>query len=259
MKILTHGRLIVILIALLVLSACSSPSSKAVITDATPIPSHRINTHIVTRGETLYAIAWRYDLDYRDLARANGLGSSFRIVPGQALMLTRESTQGSDYSAPAPRSSSQKQPAAQAPSRSINQTSAQNSAPSVAAADSTVNWQWPLRGEVLVPFGGDNGLNKGIDIRGNLGEPVLAAGAGQVVYAGSGLRGYGNLLIVKHSETYLSAYAHNRVLLVEEGDQVSAGKKIAEVGSSGTNSTKLHFEIRFDGQPVDPLRYLPKN
>ncbi len=119
-------------------------------------------------------------------------------------------------------------------------------------------WRWPVSGPLLSSFQGSNALNKGIDLGGKLGEPVLAAAGGQVVYSGSGLRGYGKLLIVKHNETFLSAYAHNDRLLVKEGDLVKAGQRIADMGSSGTDRVKLHFEIRRDGTPVDPLKFLPR-
>lgn len=111
---------------------------------------------------------------------------------------------------------------------------------------------------MIAPFEGDSGVNKGIDLGGKLGESVLAAASGQVVYAGSGLRGYGKLLIIKHNDIFLSAYAHNDHILVKEGDLVKAGQKIADMGSSGTDRVKLHFEIRSDGKPVDPLKLLPK-
>ncbi len=111
---------------------------------------------------------------------------------------------------------------------------------------------------MLARFGANNSLNRGIDIGGNLGQPVIAAADGQVVYAGSGLRGYGNLLIIKHNDTYLSAYAHNRRLLVDEGESVKGGQRIAEMGSSGTDKVMLHFEIRRNGTPVDPMGYLPR-
>ena len=111
---------------------------------------------------------------------------------------------------------------------------------------------------MIAPFQGDSGLNKGIDLGGKLGEPVLAAASGRVVYAGSGLSGYGKLLIIKHSEIFLSAYAHNNELLVKEGDFIKGGQRIADMGSSGTDRVKLHFEIRSEGSPVDPLNYLPK-
>jgi lipoprotein NlpD len=119
-------------------------------------------------------------------------------------------------------------------------------------------WHWPVAGVILSSFQGNNGLNKGIDLGGKLGEPVLAAASGQVVYSGSGLRGYGKLLIIKHNETFLSAYAHNDRLLVKEGDLVKVGQRIADMGSSGTDRVKLHFEIRRDGTPVDPLKFLPR-
>ena len=118
-------------------------------------------------------------------------------------------------------------------------------------------WNWPANGKVIVPFSMTAPVNKGIDIAGKLGEPVTAASAGEVVYAGSDLSGYGRLIILKHSGSYLSAYAHNRTLFVNEGDTVQAGQKIAEIGSSGATEPKLHFEIRRDGKPVDPIGYLP--
>ncbi|MEC8428765.1 MAG: peptidoglycan DD-metalloendopeptidase family protein, partial [Pseudomonadota bacterium] len=121
-----------------------------------------------------------------------------------------------------------------------------------------VKWRWPAKGKVIATFSSRNPLNKGVDIAGKLGESVVAAGSGVVVYAGSGVRGYGKLMIIKHSETFLSAYAHNRKLLVKEGQSVKAGQKIAEMGSSGTDRNKLHFEIRKEGKPVNPMGYLPK-
>ena len=119
-----------------------------------------------------------------------------------------------------------------------------------------VPWMWPTSGKVISPFS-ESG-NKGLDFAGKAGEPVLAAGDGKVVYAGAGLRGYGELVIVKHNATFLSAYAHNRKILVKEGQQVSRGQKIAEMGNTDADSVKLHFEIRKQGKPVDPAQYLPK-
>jgi lipoprotein NlpD len=123
---------------------------------------------------------------------------------------------------------------------------------------SASGWAWPAGGTVIGRFSSNGSLNKGIDIAGELAQPVLAASDGAVVYAGSGLRGYGELVIIKHSDTYVSAYGHNRRLLVQEGQQVKAGQTIAEMGSTGTDRVKLHFEIRRQGKPVDPLQYLPK-
>jgi lipoprotein NlpD len=121
--------------------------------------------------------------------------------------------------------------------------------------DENVNWQWPAPGAVITPF--DNTRSKGLSIAGQAGDPVLAAADGRVVYAGSGLRGYGNLVIVKHNATYLTAYAHNQALLVKEDQVVRRGQKIAEMGSSDADRVQLHFEIRRQGKPVDPARYLP--
>lgn len=128
-------------------------------------------------------------------------------------------------------------------------------APALAADDASLTWIWPAEGKVIATF--DEGKNKGVDIAGKAGQQVVAAGAGKVMYAGSGIRGYGNLVIVKHSNNLLSAYAHNRTILVKEGQSVNKGQMIAEMGDSDTDSVKLHFEIRQQGKPVDPSRFLP--
>ena len=130
-------------------------------------------------------------------------------------------------------------------------------APAVPApAPDDVAWAWPSSGKMIGPY--SEAGNKGVDIGGKMGDPVLAAADGRVVYAGAGLRGYGELVIIKHNATYLSAYAHNRKILVKEKDQVSRGQKIAEMGNTGADAVKLHFEIRKQGKPIDPLPYLPK-
>lgn len=124
-----------------------------------------------------------------------------------------------------------------------------------ATDDEKLSWMWPSNGKIVSTF--DEGKNKGIDIAGRAGQPVMAAGSGKVMYAGSGIRGYGNLVIVKHSNSLLSAYAHNRSIVVKEGDSVGKGQVIAEMGDSDADSVKLHFEIRQQGKPVDPTRFLP--
>jgi lipoprotein NlpD len=125
----------------------------------------------------------------------------------------------------------------------------------MSAEDEKLSWMWPAEGRVIATF--DEGKNKGVDIAGKVGQHVVAAGAGKVMFAGSGIRGYGNLVIVKHSNTLLSAYAHNRAILVKEGQTVTKGQLIAEMGDSDTDTVKLHFEIRQQGKPVDPSKFLP--
>ena len=128
-------------------------------------------------------------------------------------------------------------------------------APAIAGAEDAPAFVWPAQGTVLAGF--DEARNKGLDLQGKAGDPVLAAAEGRVVYAGSGLRGYGNLIILKHNNTYLTAYAHNQSLLVKEDQEVQRGQKIAEMGNSDADQVKLHFEIRRQGKPVDPARLLP--
>jgi lipoprotein NlpD len=147
------------------------------------------------------------------------------------------------------------QPATPA-SASASTTAASETRPAPATAtESEINWIWPTNGPVLAGF--DDVKNKGIDIGGTAGDPVLAAADGRVVYVGAGLRGYGNLIILKHNNVYLTAYAHNQTLLVKEDQSVLKGQKIAEMGNSDADRVKLHFEVRRQGKPVDPAKYLP--
>jgi lipoprotein NlpD len=148
------------------------------------------------------------------------------------------------------------EPAKPTEAKSEAKPEAPAAAPTLAPGPDDVAWMWPSSAKVSAAYS-DAG-NKGIDFAGKAGDPVLAAGEGKVVYAGSGLRGFGELVIVKHNATYLSAYAHNRKILVKEGQQVSRGQKIAEMGNTDADSVKLHFEIRKQGKPVDPAQYLPK-
>lgn len=217
------------------------------------LPDYRV----VRSGDTLYSIAWEAGLDYRDLARWNRIGPGYTIYPGQRIRLKApaQPAQGTARAAPAPK------PAPSAPATTrpearpeTNTTSGGSDSIDTQVVDS---WQWPTEGEIIARFSPD-GPNKGLDIAGRAGQPVRATAPGRVVYAGSGLRGYGQLIIVKHNEIFLSAYAHNRKIEVSEGSLVKAGQQIGEMGNSGTVRVKLHFEIRRDGTPVDPLRYLPK-
>ncbi|WP_339899516.1 peptidoglycan DD-metalloendopeptidase family protein [uncultured Gilvimarinus sp.] len=272
------NRLFIILIALW-LAACSS-APPADVADRRQPPTRKILVHSVSSGETLYSIAWRYGLDFRALARHNGIGPPYTIYKSQQLRLDIDdasqrkpppaiaanprrpvsSGNNSTVVAQGPRTSvnTASTPQVNQAPRSENKTPAATAPPLAPLPSGAVQWRWPASGPVIGRFSSGDGLNKGIDIGGKVGDSVLAAGAGRVVYAGTGLRGYGKLVIVKHNETFLSAYAHNDALLVREGDSVKVGQQIAKLGSSGTDKQKLHFEIRRDGKPVNPLTYLPK-
>lgn len=223
--------------------------------------------HIVKSGETLYSIAWRYGRDYRELGHANGIRPPYDIRAGQVLRLDVRGTvtsneQNRSSSAPVARTQkSARNSEARPKSRSRpvveKAPSRHASLPNQTQTVSNIEWRWPHVGTVLAVFSTSGKVNKGVDIAGNPGDAVRAAASGNVVYAGSGLLGYGNLIIVNHNENFLSAYAHNRKILVREGESVKAGQTIAELGSSGTDRNKLHFEIRRNGNPVDPMPYLP--
>jgi lipoprotein NlpD len=191
--------------------------------------------HTVRSGETLYSIAMQYNLDQRQLASWNSLGSGAYIREGQRLRLQPPS----GYKA------------------AQNKNASAKSTTSITSVLPAPAWRWPTAGPLLLRFGESSKTNSGIRIGGAEGQPVLATAAGEVVYSGTGLRSYGQLLILKHNETWLSAYGFNSKLLVAEGDRVQSGQKIAEMGSDSGGKTLLHFEIRRNGQPVDPLRYLP--
>ncbi|BAV33799.1 peptidase M23 [Sulfuricaulis limicola] len=204
---------------------------------------------VVQPGDTLYSIAWESGRDYQDVARWNRIPPPYVIKPGQRLQLFPPSgTEPAPRPAPPPppRVDVQKKPPPAKPAPRV---------PAVAAR--RLSWTWPAQGELLERFSA-NGPNKGVDIAGKTGQPILAAEAGQVVYQGGGLRGYGQLIIIKHDEDFLSAYAHCDKIYVREGNVIKRGQKIADMGSSGTDRAKLHFEVRYRGAPVDPLDYLPK-
>lgn len=241
-----------ILNILLLLTACAGSYQGAPVSERGNPASTKLTHHVVTKGDTLFSIAWRYGQDYKALARSNGIARPYTIYPGQVIHL-----KGSRTSSPAQTKTASAKPKAETSrSKSATKIRPQSQKPLLNAAP--LKWRWPAKGKVIATFSSRNPLNKGVDIAGKLGESVVAAGSGVVVYAGSGLRGYGNLLIIKHSESFLSAYAHNRRLLVREGQSVKAGQKIAEMGSSGTDRNKLHFEIRKEGKPVNPMGYLPR-
>jgi lipoprotein NlpD len=232
--------------------------------------------YTVRQGDTLIRIALEHGQNWRDVVRWNSLdnpnvievGQVLRVTPPPEVAVARPVQAASVAVAPVPPASAASQPVAAASQpaapASAARPPASTTAPPVTATsqpaspDDNVAWGWPAPGNTSVLATFDEVKNKGLDIAGKAGDPVLAAADGRVVYAGAGLRGYGNLIILKHNNTYLTAYAHNQSLLVKEDQTVRKGQKIAEMGSSDADRVKLHFEIRRQGKPVDPVAFLPK-
>jgi len=233
---------------LITLAGCSTHSVPAR-DSGRSVASTPAGVHVVQRGDTLFSISWQQGLDYQTVAGWNGISPPYTIYPGQKIRLYPLGRVSRPAPAPVPSQSHAVPSPAPTPTK-----------PAIMARadDASVHWQWPASGPILRRFDGEASGKKGISIGGTHGNQVRAAAAGRVVYAGSGLVGYGRLIILKHNDTYLSAYGHNRDLFVQEGAEVRAGQVIADMGSSGTNRIQLHFEIRRNGKPVDPLRYLPR-
>lgn len=253
-------------------------------------------THKVVKGDSLYSIGFRYQKDYKTLAAINNIKPPYRIYPNQIIRLTGPSANQQVTKPSPNRNNNQAQTKPLVNGQPINakpstppvntpnnaqvntpsqakptgqtstQTSTQASKPSKTPArkpvvvntpnNSNLQWLWPTQGNIRTTFLASNPARKGISIGGQEGQPVKAAEAGVVVYSGNGLLGYGELVIIKHNEQYLSAYGHNKSLKVKEGESVTRGQIIAELGSTGTNVNNLHFEIRKNGQPVNPLDYV---
>lgn len=213
--------------------------------------------YVVKKGDTLYSIAWNYGVDYHDLAVWNGIRSPYQIYPGEKLLVGHAAVKRPKEAARTVASTSPTTSASNNTARST--TTRKRASPSRSAPPATTitGWQWPAKGKVVGQFDPDKVAATGLNISGHEGEAVRAAASGRVVYSGNGLAGYGQLIIVKHNQHYLSAYAHNRQRLVKEGDDVEAGDKIATMGHGDEGKPLLHFEIRHDGKPVDPVHYLP--
>lgn len=277
---------ILVILSLLVLSGChrhhrSAPVAKT----PTTIVKRQLNSdgsYYVRKGDTLYAIAFSYGVDPMGIAKLNGISSPYTIYPGQKLKLSvpAANTQNRDRSSgvqitavktpgqvttktvksPTTSSPAKPEPVKSTPVTTTGtktKTTASAATPTSKNADPN-SWKWPTSGRVIRGFVAGDPARNGLDIAGKEGQPINASSGGQVVYSGNGLIGYGELIIIKHSETMLSAYAHNRVRLVKEGDQVWTGQKIAEMGRNSGDEQLLHFEIRAIGKPVNPLTYLPK-
>jgi lipoprotein NlpD len=204
--------------------------------------------YTVKKTDTLYSIAWRYGLDYHQLARWNHIGQDFIIHPGQRLILVK----------PKNTTLLAKNKEASKSTKKAGQTTQKKPVKPVKIENTVVKWRWPSSGKIINTYAPNKLDRKGIDIAGKLGQSVHAVANGKVVYSGNGLAGYGNLIIIKHNDTYLSAYAYNQQRLVKEGMTVKAGMVISKMGQHPDGSTRLHFEIRKNGKPVDPLKYLPR-
>lgn len=216
---------LLMMISMLLLAACGSQ------------PIRRPATYIVKPGDTLYSIAWRNGVDYHELARFNHIGSDFRINAGQVL---RFPGRGAMHQSPV-----------------VTARSAASAPASSPMPVSHIDWRWPASSNDYSLTTRPNG-GKGLVINGITGQNIVAAAAGKVVYAGTGLLGYGQLLIIKHDESFLSAYGHTQSLYVHEGDAVSAGQKIASMGTGPDGTPQLYFEIRSNGRPLSPLSLLPQ-
>lgn len=229
-------RLLMCLVIGLVLSGCAGNSSNSE-------GSYSGSVYTVKRGDTLSRISRMTGTSVRDLARMNGISPPYTIEVGQKLKVS-----GASKSSGSKKSSST-QTAKVIPSSAVPKSSW----PPVGQRC----WRWPASGKVIMTYSTAEGGNKGIDIAGTRGQPIYAAGAGKVVYVGNQLRGYGNLVMIKHNEDYITAYAHNDKLMVNNGQSVKIGQQIATMGSSDADSVSLHFQIRYRATAIDPLRYLP--
>ena len=246
------------LIAVILVAGCSSNNSAPVSSRSAP-PSTRVMVHQVESGETLYSIAWRYDLDFRKLARANGIRAPFVISRGQLLSL--DTSKISSAAAKTVSKAVKKTKIAARKATSIAPATSPKvtetlkikpkSVPSPVVYSTNWQWKWPIKGKIVESYSLPE-LHKGIKIKSVSRAAVRSSAPGVVVYAGEGLRGYGKLVIIKHSEILLSAYAHNDQIMVREGQSVRQTEIISRLGSDGT----VYFEIRKDGYPVDPEAYL---
>ncbi len=263
----------------LLLGGCSSSYSPApvdeIASSSAKKPTITARTYQVKKGDTLFSIAFRAGMDYRSLAKLNRIPEPFTIYVGQVLVVAEDSSYqtavrgpsnqsrmaNANYSNPVNSVTSSKQAKVVASSNKSRYGQSQQDKDPEKPKNTAFNakpgqWLWPVKGPLLAKFSQQEHGNKGLDIGGALGTPIKAAAAGQVVYAGNALRGYGNLIIIRHNDDFLSAYAHNHRLLVKERDTVTAGQLIAEMGNTDAERIQLHFEIRFRGRSVDPLQYL---
>ena len=243
-------KLIFLCILLLLNSACFRFVKHEKEQNKAPYTSGKVVTHHwVKPGETLYSIAFEYGRDHRDVARWNRISRPYIIYPKQKLRIIPISSDNKTNKQTT-KSATRALPPVRKHEPVSNKTRY--------VSNAKLKWQWPTRGTVVSTFSIRDPGRRGIDIVGRKGQPVKAAAGGRVVYRGNGLRGYGNLIILKHNDTYFSAYAHTEDVVVKENEKVKLGQRIADMGNTGSEKTKLHFEIRRNGKPINPLKYLPK-
>lgn len=242
------------IVLLLTLTACGGSQAVA------PVGSYKSkstqkppSSYAVKSGDTLYSISWRYGMDYKTVASINNIRAPYTIYVGQKLRF-----KGSRTAAKKPTTRTTTKTYTSKKATTTTKKIATKKSNTVYSANRTLKWQWPVHGKIISTYSESAAGRKGIDIAGKSGQSIKAAAAGKVVYSGNGLARYGNLIIIKHNDAYLSAYAHNKALLVKEGHSVHVGQKIATLGRTGTQRDQLHFEIRRNGKPVDPMRFLPK-
>ena len=263
-----------VLVLLLLLNACAANVDAPVVAPGEkPEPTRKIKEqnveqkkaapqtpgyHVVVKGDTLYSIAWNYGLDYRDIAVWNGVADSYVIYPGQKIRLNTPPDIKAMPLKPGPivrkKPILPQKPVEKPEQPSTKSKSGNEQEKSLSAGP--IKWLWPTQGKLVKSDTPTS--KKGIDIAGSIGQRINAAANGEIVYSGGGLLGYGRLIIVKHNNTFLSAYAHNSKLLVKEGDHVTAGQMIAQMGQTNNGRTLLYFEIRKNGKPINPLDYLPR-
>ena len=262
-------RVLLAVVSCLLLAACASSQIAAPVRGVAPAPPEERAAlsggrdrqsaegyYVVQRDDTLYSIAWQSGLDYKTLAGWNGIKAPYRIYAGQKLQLTAPANRVAETTRPPATAAAQRKPSSSPAEQKPSPESPATDDEEGTSAGASPSWLWPTRGELIAGF--NAGDNKGINIAGREGDTISAAAEGRVVYSGSGLVGLGELVIIKHNGSFLSAYAHNKARLVKEGDLVKSGQTIAQMGRTGTDRVMLHFEVRKDGKPVDPLQYLPR-
>lgn len=263
------------------LSACSNQHRPAPVVDiesGKPTSKYKKGTlladdYVVNKGETLYSIAWRSNIDVNTLASLNNIKPPYNIFPGQKILLTPKSSKGSDSKSYKQKSNNYStKPVKKELTKAIDSSKKQEYGGNVSSEKASNNsvvtgstfskkirtWQWPAKGRILSRFSTKQEGNKGLDLAGKRGDKIVSAADGIVVYVGNALRGYGRLVIIKHNDDYLSAYAHTDEILVKEQQIVKAGQQIAKMGDTDAARIMLHFEVRFRGKSVNPMKYLPK-